>query len=354
MSSGVTSAPVAAARTPGVDRVAIRLDGLSKRFPIRRGWRAALGHPRSAAYARVLDDVSCTISEGEFVGLLGPNGAGKTTLFKILATLILPDGGTATISGFDVVRDPAAVRGVLTPVIADERSLHWRISARENLRLFAALHRLPPPEAVARVSEVLEIVGLADAGDKIVGSFSSGMKQRLLIGRALVSHPAVLLLDEPTRSLDPIAARAFRRFLRDEISGRQRCTILLATHNAEEALELCDRVAILDRGRMLAVGKAEELGRRHGHERYRLWTRQPHDDAVATLMDQGAVLRVHREEPQDGWSRLDLDIPGGADRAAMVLHDLTLAGMSIARFERSDLTLAELIERIVHSSEGSR
>ncbi|MDQ6887074.1 MAG: ABC transporter ATP-binding protein [Gemmatimonadota bacterium] len=344
----MTLALAGALAAPSFPRVAIRLAGLGKVYPVRRGWRSALIHPRRIEYARVLQNVSCDIGEGEFFGLLGPNGAGKTSLFKILATLIIPDEGSATVSGHDVVEDGAAVRRLLTPVIADERSLHWRLSARENLRLYASLHGLRSGAATERVLEVLEVVGLSDAGNKIVGSFSSGMKQRLLIARALVSRPRVLLLDEPTRSLDPVAARAFRAFLREEVSGRQGCTILLATHNAEEALELCDRIAILDRGRLLAVGKAEELSVQYAGERYRLWTKDAGSVSLAPLVDQGVVRRVEMApDEEDGWTRIELEIPGGLDRAAMVVHYLSVAGMSIARFERISLSLADLIERIV-------
>ena len=150
-----------------------------------------------------LDDVSLEIPQGEFLGLLGPNGAGKTTLFKMLATLILPDHGSATVEGYDVVSDPVSVRSVLTPVIADERSLNWRLTARENLDLYAVLYEVPRSERKRRVETVLANVGLEHVGEKMAGAFSSGMRQRLLIARALLARPKVLLLDEPTRSLDP-------------------------------------------------------------------------------------------------------------------------------------------------------
>src|SRR5690606_25256479 len=131
-------------------------------------------------------------------------------------------------------------------------------------------HGLRGREAEARVGELLRVVALADTGEKMVGSFSSGMKQRLLIARALLSRPRILLLDEPTRSLDPLSARDFRAFLREEIAGQQGCSVILATHSAEEALNLCDRLAVLRKGELLAIGPAEELARRYGEERYRL------------------------------------------------------------------------------------
>jgi ABC-type multidrug transport system ATPase subunit len=191
------------------------------------------------------------------------------------------------------------------------------------------------------------VTGLADTGRKMVGAFSSGMKQRLLIARALLARPRVLLLDEPTRSLDPVSARDFRIFLREEVTQRQGCTVLLATHNAEEALELCDRVAVLDRGRLLAIGRAADLAEQYGDESYRLWTRTPSHPALITLQERGIAVKVDEEPGSDGWTRVTLELSGGLDAAARALDLLTTAGVSVARFERIGLSLAELLERIV-------
>jgi ABC-2 type transport system ATP-binding protein len=174
------------------------------------------------------------------------------------------------------------------------------------------------------------------------------MKQRLMIARALLSRPRVLLLDEPTRSLDPISARAFRQFLREEIAGRQGCTVLLATHNTEEALHLCNRVGVLNRGRLLAVGAPDELGRELADDRYQLWTRQPLHPAIAALVERGVASDPSvRDADEEGWSRVELRISGGLDRAAEALDLLTCAGVRVARFEPVRLSLADLIERTV-------
>lgn len=331
----------------------VRLAGLTKRFPVRRGWVDTLRHPRRSEYVTVVEDVTCEIRAGEFFGLLGPNGAGKTTLFKMLSTLILPDAGSARVAEFDVVREPREVRRLLAPVIADERSLNWRLSAQDNLELYAVLQGLRGDAIRTRARELLETVELTEAADRMVGKFSSGMKQRLLIARALLKRPRVLLLDEPTRSLDPISARRFRRFLREEISERHGCTVLLATHNAEEALELCDRVAVLDHGRLLAVGTADSLARDIGEARYRIWTRQPEHPAFARLAahrDVGVPLSGSPDE--FGWTPVEVEVPGGPDRAAEVLALLTEQGVPISTFEPVRLSLADLIERIVQRTRG--
>jgi ABC-type multidrug transport system ATPase subunit len=335
-------------------RIALTVAGLSKRFAVRRGWRESLRHPRSHRTTLALDDVSFEVAAGEFFGLLGPNGAGKTTLFKMLATLVLPDAGTATVEGADVVRDAPRVRRLLTPVIADERSLQWRLTARENMELFAVLQDVPRAEQDTRIDALLGEVGLGETGSKMVGAFSSGMRQRLLIARALLARPRVLLLDEPTRSLDPISARDFRRFLREEIAGRHGCTILLATHSADEAFELCDRVAVLDRGRLLAVGRARTLAAEFGDERHRLWTTAPRHSAFAELEREGRISHVQlldavERDTEREWQCLEVVVHGGVGASAGIVAALAAAGVPIGRLERVPLSLADLLERVVAS-----
>jgi ABC-2 type transport system ATP-binding protein len=333
----------------------VRVDGLTKRFAVRRTWRESVLAPRGGTTATVVDRVSFDVREGEIFGLLGQNGAGKTTIFKMLTTLILPDAGRASVAGLDVVSSPGTVRRVLAPVIANERSLHWRLSARENVRLYTALQGLAGQAARNEESRVLDVVGLADAGQKLVGAFSSGMRQRLLLARALIAMPRVLLLDEPTRSLDPISARDFRQFLRDTVVRGQGCTVLLATHDADEVWELCDRVGVLERGRLLEVGETATLRDRTASERYRAWVAGAHADAAAVrARGVGFHVLFRGPAPEEGWVELEFDIPGGPRDAARVLAALTNDGGPVARFERVAPTLADLIERIVRLSAGGR
>ena len=325
--------------------VVIRIDGLTKRFALRRAWREVVSRsPRRVTTA--LAGVSLEARAGEIVGLLGPNGAGKTTMLRILSTLVLPDAGQAEMAGFDVVRDAARARRVLAPVAADERSLEWRLSAQENLRFFGVLHGLADGALQPRIAELLEGVGLLDAGEKMVGTFSSGMRQRLLIARALLSKPQALLLDEPTRSLDPLAARAFRDFLRHEVAGHQGCAVLLATHDPDEALDLCDRIAILDKGRLLASGTAHALTREFGEERYRIWMSEWNARASVQLASRGLVLHRTPEHDTEGWIVAELDLPSERDPAA-VLADLITAGLRVGRYEKVQPTIADLMERVL-------
>ena len=197
-----------------------------------------------------LDRLSLRIEQGTVHGLLGPNGAGKTTLVKVLSTVLLPTAGTARVMGYDVVRETNRVRPLIGIVFGGERGLYWRLTGRQNLLYWAALYRVPESLANRRAVELLERVGLTARADDLVEAYSRGMKQRLHLARGLIADPSVLFLDEPTTGMDPIAAREFRSLIRElRQEGR---TILLTTHDMVEAEALCDRVAVIDRGRLLA------------------------------------------------------------------------------------------------------
>ncbi len=329
----------------------VRIEGLTKRFPVQRTWREQLRAPFAAPRTLVVDDVSFDVGDGEIFGLLGQNGAGKTTLFKMLSTLILPDAGRASIAGHDIRTEGGQVRRQLAPVIANERSLYWRLSAYENLRLYATLQHLRGNAMHAEVVRALAITGLADTGEKMVGMFSSGMRQRLLIARALLGRPRVLLLDEPTRSLDPISARDFRRFLRETVVGAEGCTVLLATHDADEVWDLCDRVGVLERGRLLAVDQTAVLRDRAGSDRFRVWLRASEATAaIARAALDGLALTRVGAAVEPGWEEFACAIPGGADGAARALAAFTGDGRAVARFERAAPSLADLIERVLASA----
>ena len=354
-------APVYPRRHPAsaesVAHAIVEIRQLDKKFRLQRHWRNLL-RPRSTDVRAALRGVDLSVERGECFGVLGQNGAGKSTLFRILATLVLPDAGSATVGGFDVVTDAAAVRRVLIPVVPGERSLYWRVSAEENLRLFAALYHLKPTFARRQVREVLELVGLEEAGRKQVGLFSSGMKQRLLIGRALLGRPDVLLLDEPTRSLDPIAAREFRTFLRRRVLEAQGTTILLATHDHEEVTELCNRVAVLDGGELLALGPTQKLLGWSQARQCSLWTPGSRRSEVENAMkgERARILSVERVEVDvaASWDRFRIELEGDESAAAGLLTNLVRAGIPVSRFTRDDLSLADLLQRIQAERDGAR
>jgi len=204
-----------------------------------------------------LKGVSLNIASGEVLALLGPNGSGKSTTLKLISTMLLPDRGRVVVSGADTRCQAQIVRSQVGFALASERSFFPRLTARENLEFFAALEDIPRRERPSRVESILQDMGLNDAAGKQVMKLSSGMYQRLGIARALVKKPSVLLLDEPTRSLDGAATDQLWGHIR-ELSGAG-ITILLATHNFAEAAAVCDRVAVLQRGELIGVERVGDF-----------------------------------------------------------------------------------------------
>jgi sodium transport system ATP-binding protein len=203
-----------------------------------------------------VDDVSFVAPAGEITGLLGPNGAGKTTLLRMLATLMVPDGGRATIDGHDVVAERALVRRRLG-VLSDARGLYPRLSGRENIAFHAALHRLDGPERERRIDRLVDELGLGEVARRRAQGYSQGERMKVAIARALVHDPDTILLDEPTNGLDIMSVRALRDQLRRlRASGK---TLLFSSHVMQEVAALCDRIVILGHGRVVAIGTAPEL-----------------------------------------------------------------------------------------------
>ena len=273
---------------------------------------------------RALDGVDLTVEEGTVLGLLGPNGAGKTTTVRILATLLKPDAGRATVAGFDVVREAQALRHVIG-LSGQYAAVDENLTARENLWLFGRLYQLPSAEARRRTTELLEQFDLADAADRPVKTFSGGMRRRLDLGSALIGRPRLLFLDEPTTGLDPRS----RLGMWDVIRGlvREGTTLLLTTQYLEEADELADTIAVVDHGRIIARGTADELKSQVGGERIEVVVHRREDIARA-----GEILT------RDGSGEFTLDehtrkltVPatGGSAALVQVVRDLDEASIGI-------------------------
>jgi ABC-2 type transport system ATP-binding protein len=248
----------------------IETRNLTKRFSKTPSLQEILFHPfREKEMVTALRNVSIKVKEGEIFGLLGPNGAGKTTLIKLLCTLILSDEGDAYVNGMDVTRNISEVKSDIGYVVADERSFYWRLTGRQNLSFYSTLQSLSTSRAESRIRDVLKIVELEDEADKKFMNYSAGMKQKLAIARALLNKPSLLFMDEPTKSLDPLSARHLREFIKERIVTEKGKTIFLATHNLQEAEELCNRLAIIDKGEIKAVGSQEEMKKISGfHQKY--------------------------------------------------------------------------------------
>lgn len=225
---------------------------------LRRIYKTTIGVVRRKIKEVVaVDGITFDVNRGELFGLLGPNGAGKTTTIKMLTTLLIPTGGTAKILGYDVVDQANAIRARIGFIFGGERGLYWRLSGIDNLRYFASLYHVDPSVTKKRIPQLLELVGLSDRGEEKVEGYSRGMKQRLHIARTLLHDPEILFLDEPTMGLDPVGGREIRQVIRNLQSEKK--TILLTTHYMFEADALCERVAVIDRGRIVALDTPEAL-----------------------------------------------------------------------------------------------
>ena len=209
---------------------------------------------------RAVDGMTFHVKQGEVFGLLGPNGAGKTTTVRLLNGILPPSGGTARVFGLDPVVDGQRIREQ-TGVLTESPALYERLSARENLEFFGTLAGIPAGKLAQRVLDILKFFGLQERVDDKVETYSKGMKQRLALARALVHEPPLLFMDEPTSGLDPEAAQQVNELIAG-LRQRSGQTILLATHNLLEAQRLCDRVAVMNKGRILAMGSLKELTRK--------------------------------------------------------------------------------------------
>jgi ABC-2 type transport system ATP-binding protein len=248
MTSSATSTPPA-----------VVVEGLGKIFRPPGGTRDLLRGRLFRDPVRALEDVTFTMARGEIVCVMGANGAGKSTLARVLGGLLLPSSGRATVAGHEAGAGAPGLRRSVSFVVGDERSFHYGVSGRENLRYFAALHGLDAATGRRRADELLARVGLAAAADRRYREYSRGMRQRLAIARGLLGDPEVLLLDEPTLGLDPVGARDLRAFLRDEVIRGAGRTALVCSNDPGEARALADRVLYLEAGRLAGESSPDRI-----------------------------------------------------------------------------------------------
>jgi ABC-2 type transport system ATP-binding protein len=311
-----------------------------------------------------VDHVNLSIEKGEIFGLIGPNGAGKTTLIRMLTTLLQPTEGTAKVAGYDIREQPNKVRDNIG-VVSQAMTLDVELTAWENMELHAKYFNIPKNIRRERIKELLDVVGLADKFDFTVGSFSGGMKRKLEIIRSLIHRPQILFLDEPTTGLDPQARNAVWEYLR-KIHKEENVTVMITTHYLDEAEVLCQRVAIVDYGELIALGTPLELKRKvMGGDVVEVEFTNLPDEALSTLQSSDFVLEVKKRE-----NTLTIVVKSGAEAVPRIvelvngrggkIHTMTLRAPTLddvflqytGRSIREDTAVTK--KRFVSSWEGMR
>jgi len=289
---------------------------------------------------RAVDGIDLVVEPGEIFGLLGPNGAGKTTTMKMLATLLIPTSGTIRVLGIDPLMRPREVRARLGAMLSGERSLYMKLTGRENLEYFAALYHVPPGETKARIEKVLAAAKLADRADDYVERYSTGMRQRLALARALLPDPPLVVLDEPTVGLDPQASRDLRDRVRElKTQGR---TVLLTTHYMEEADQLCDRVAIIDHGRIVALDTPAALKRTIRAEEVVHLEIGLDGDESAVIDRLGRSATVARSERSNGTLTVTAHCASARDFVPAAFDAARSTGTTIRHVEVVPVTLEDV------------
>lgn len=324
--------------------LAIRTEKLNRVYKIRGGKKS---EPRSLL---ALNDINLEIKPGELFGLLGPNGAGKTTLIKILTTLLAPTTGHAWVAGHDVVDEPEKVRPRINMVSGGEASGYGLLTVRENLWMFSQFYGLPSSVANRNIKHLLEVVGLSDRMNSKSSDLSTGLRQKMNIVRGFMTDPDVLFLDEPTLGLDVGASREVRRFIRSWVDDNPTRTLLLTTHYMVEADELCDRVAIINQGRVLACDSPANLKRNLQQEAIFHLEVSPFNGSLkAEKLESlpGVCTAVHR--PQDGFDYLDL-ILDEEQALAGVVNTLNLANVRLLNLQKNEPSLEDVFVKLVGQS----
>ena len=307
----------------------ISVENVSKSFPSAFGAAALFKYRGRPPRKPTLQGITLRIKRSELYGLLGPNGAGKTTLLKLIATLAYPDEGRICIDGVDVIEQPRLAKSTIGFCSSEDRSFYSRLTARQNLEFFGAIAGLRGKRLAERIDAVIELVDLGFAIDQRFNGFSSGMRQRLTLARALLADPPVLLLDEPTRAVDPVHADDMRRLILDELVGRQRKTVVLATNLLEEAWSLCDRVAVIARGRLAAEGSPDSLnGDVKPLLKYRIHLDRMDEPLLRRTKQLAGIVAADIESSPEGVLLL-VEMHRDSGSLTKLLHELCVDGVDV-------------------------
>ncbi len=322
-------------------RYAIETSELCREFKTR-----PVKGERKKTIVHALDDVNLDIREGELFGLLGPNGAGKTTLIKILSTLLLPSSGTAKVMGHDVTTDSHNIRRVINMVSGGETSGYGLLTVRENLWMFSQFYGMPSKLAKRRIDRMLEIMDLADKKNAKVRTLSTGQRQKANMIRGFMTDPALIFLDEPTLGLDVNASRLIRDFIKNWMKDKPDRTVLLTTHYMAEADELCDRIAIINDGKVLACDTPENLKRMVSMDKTLKLEVSHVDDVRAFSTVPGIKNFTYEHSILNGNTRLKF-IMDDESTVADIIAEVSKCGSRIISVEKTETTLEDVFVTLV-------
>ncbi len=290
-----------------------------------------------------LKGVNLKIRTGELFGLLGPNGAGKTTLIRILTTLLLPTRGRAYVLGYDTSREEDKIRPLINMVSGGEYSGYGLLTVKENLWMFSQFYGIPGPEAKRRIEDLADLLNFRDILNKKVRTLSTGQRQKMNIARAFMTEPKVVFLDEPTLGLDVEVAREIRRFVRGWLSEREGRTVLLTTHYMHEAEELCDRIAIINEGRIIALDTPENLKRMVKRE-FSLHLRVEPEIGVEWISSIECVSGLTTKKTETGtYIRVIMDCEEGIGE---IVHGVMRRGARITYLNKEEITLEDVFLKL--------
>jgi ABC-2 type transport system ATP-binding protein len=322
---------------------ALKTEHLGRIYKIRGGKKA---EPKELV---ALQDVNLEVGRGELFGLLGPNGAGKTTLIKILTTLLAPTSGRAWVAGYDVAQEPQKVRPLINMVSGGESSGYGLLTVRENLWMFSQFYGMPSKVANQRIRQLLEVVGMPDRLNTKSSDLSTGLRQKMNIVRGFLTDPQVLFMDEPTLGLDVGAARDVRKFIRQWLDENPDRTLLLTTHYMVEADELCDRVAIINQGQVLACDTPHNLKRCLQQEAIFRMETSPLNGMRVQDFEQLPGVRNVTEQPMDGYVVLEFVLEE-EPALSNVVNALTTGGVRILNLQKREPTLEDVFVELVGRS----
>jgi ABC-2 type transport system ATP-binding protein len=325
---------------------------LCKTFIYQGGLRDLLqgGRPRKTL---AVDNVSFFVEEKEIFGLVGPNGSGKTTLINLLCTVVVPNEGTARVGGFDILDSSADVRKAIGLVTSNERSFYWRLTGRQNLSFFSDLYGLSPRSAGTWIEELIEALDLRDFADRRFDGYSTGIRQRFAMARALLHKPRIIFMDEPTKGLDPVAAASLIRLIQGNIVAAWNPTIIVTSHNLREIEQLCSRIAIMYSGRFLCCGGLSEISRRiYPYETYRLTVGNASSELAERISKLRGVAGVS-SLCENGNIDMELRIAGENGVLSAVMSTVLANGGDIRHCSALPVSLDDIFSHIISTNKGS-